>query len=80
MRYYFHVMGVDEEYRDLEGVVCMNAYEAEGHARLMANELVWLLDDFCDDESLTTLSVLVTDERGNEVTSAPLQGGQQWRH
>ena len=41
----------------------MNADDAEGHARLMANELVRLLgDEFRSDGRLKTISVLVTDE------------------
>jgi hypothetical protein len=59
----------------------VNADDAEGHARLMANELVRLLgDEFRSDGRLKTISVLVTDEWGNEVTRAPLQFGQRWRH
>jgi hypothetical protein len=74
-------MSIGEAYRDPEGVVCVNPDDAEGHARMMASELVRLLgDEFRSDERLKTISVLVTDERGNEITRAPLQFGKRWRH
>ena len=76
MRYYFHVRGVGRTYKDNEGLACRNSEEAKGHARLMAHELFRLLEkEFHHDQRLTAVSVIVTDEMGNEVTKAPLRLG-----
>lgn len=74
MRYYFHVWSIGHTYEDNEGLTCRNSEDAKGHARLMAQELFRLLEEeFQHDKRLTAVSVVVTDEMGNEITRAPLR-------
>jgi hypothetical protein len=81
MRYYFHVLGVGRTYKDDEGMACKNAEHAKGHAQFMAYELFRLLgEEFRSDQRVTAISVLVTDEMGNEITRAPLRLGCRWLH
>jgi hypothetical protein len=47
----------------------------------MAHELFRLLgEESRSDQRLTAISVLVTDEMGNEITRAPLRLGCIWLH
>jgi hypothetical protein len=81
MRYYFHVLGVGRTYKDDEGMACKNTEHAKGHAQFMAYELFRLLgEEFRSDQRVTAISVLVTDEMGNEITRAPLRLGCRWLH
>jgi hypothetical protein len=81
MRYYFHVLGVGRTYKDDEGMACKNAEHAKGHAQFMAYELFRLLgEEFRSDQRVTAISVLVTDEMGNEITRAPLRHRCAWLH
>ena len=81
MQFYFHVLGVGRTYEDDEGIACRNAEDAKGHARFMAHELFRLLgEESRSDQRLTAISVLVTDEMGNEITRAPLRLGCTWLH
>jgi hypothetical protein len=81
MRYYFHVLGVGRTYKDDEGMACKNAEHAKGHAQFMAYELFRLLgEEFRSDQRVTAISVLVTDEMGNEITRAPLRLRCAWLH
>jgi hypothetical protein len=81
MRYYFHVLGVGRTYKDDEGMACKNAEHAKGHAQFMAYELFRLLGaEFRSDQRVTAISVLVTDEMGNEITRAPLRLRCAWLH
>ena len=82
MRYYFHVLsGQGDYYADEEGLNCARPGDAEGHALFMANEIYRLLGEkFRSDERVAAISVQVIDEMGNEITRAPLQLHQYWRH
>jgi hypothetical protein len=81
MRFYFHVIGAKRAYRDYEGLSCSNVDDARNHAGLMATELSRLLgDEFVHDARLRAISLLVVDERGNQITRMPLEAGRRnWR-
>lgn len=68
MRYFFHVTGSDRVYSDETGEAFADRESATAHAARIARELA-------EDERMDAISILVTDENGNDIGTVPIASG-----